>query len=185
MGILLEAMARTGQMSGRQPRLAIVGGRDDQIAGLQAEAYRLGVGDRVTFAGLRPPGEIPSCLAAADVLVSTRSTGANIPLKLYSYLRSGRPLVATEIPSHTQVVDGTTALLVDPTPADVAGGIMQVLADRDLADRLGTAAATLAANHFGPVAYLQGVADSYADVGFTAPPPEELRERAAEMELLV
>jgi hypothetical protein len=76
-------------------------------------------------------------------------------------------------------------LLVAPTPAEVAGGIMRVLSDRDLAAGLGKAAAQLAVDHFGPVAYLRGVADSYADVGFKVPPPDELRARAADMELLV
>jgi glycosyltransferase involved in cell wall biosynthesis len=184
MGILLEAMSMAS-IGAQRPRLVVVGGRDDQMAELRAEAERLGVGERVTLAGIRPPGEIPSYLAAADVLVSTRSAGANIPLKLYSYLRSGKPLVATKIASHTQVLDSTTALLVDPTPVAVADGIVRTLTDRRLADSMGRAAAKLAREHFGPASYLKGVAASYADIGFPAPAPEELEVRAAEMERLV
>ena len=57
------------------------------------------------FAGERPAAEIPAYLLAADVLVSPRSRGTNTPLKIYQYLRSGKPIVATRLLTHTQVLD--------------------------------------------------------------------------------
>ena len=68
------------------------------------------------FAGQRPAEEIPRFLDAADVLVSPRSTGTNTPLKIYQYLRSGRPIVATRLLTHTQVLDDDVAILTEPTP---------------------------------------------------------------------
>ena len=35
------------------------------------------------------------------MLVSPRSRGTNTPLKIYQYLRSGRPIVATRLLTHT------------------------------------------------------------------------------------
>ena len=57
------------------------------------------------FAGERPAEEIPAFLVAADVLVSPRSRGTNTPLKIYQYLRSGKPIVATRLLTHTQVLE--------------------------------------------------------------------------------
>ena len=65
------------------------------------------------FAGQRPAEEIPLFLDAADVLVSPRSSGTNTPLKIYQYLRSGRPIVATRLLTHTQVLDDEVAILTD------------------------------------------------------------------------
>jgi glycosyltransferase involved in cell wall biosynthesis len=55
---------------------------------------------------------VPRYHRLADVLVTTRSRGTNTPLKIYQYLRAGRPIVATDIRSHTQVLDDASAELV-------------------------------------------------------------------------
>ena len=52
----------------------------------------------------------------------------NTPFKVYTYLASGKPLVATRIPTHTQLLDDTLAFLVEPTPAGLAAGIRDALA---------------------------------------------------------
>jgi len=68
-------------------------------------------------------------LRQADVLVSPRLQGQNTPMKIYSYLDSGRPVVATRIPTHTQVLDDEIAQLVAPTPEAMAEGIIALLRD--------------------------------------------------------
>ncbi len=52
----------------------------------------------------------------ADILVSPRIKGTNTPMKIYSYLQSGKPILATDMPTHTQVLSRTTAMLADPSP---------------------------------------------------------------------
>ena len=81
----------------------------------------LGLGQAVIFTGQRPAEDIPAYLDAATVLVSPRSTGTNTPLKIYQYLRSGRPIVATRLRTHTQVLSDDTAFLAEPTPDGVCG----------------------------------------------------------------
>ena len=51
---------------------------------------------------------------ACDILVSPRIRGTNTPLKIYSYLRSGKPIVATDLLTHTQVLSPDVARLVAP-----------------------------------------------------------------------
>jgi hypothetical protein len=64
---------------------------------------------------------------SADVLVTSRLRGTNTPLKIYQYLRAGKPILGTAIRSHTQVLDTATAELVSPTAPDVAAGLEHVL----------------------------------------------------------
>jgi glycosyltransferase involved in cell wall biosynthesis len=68
-------------------------------------------------------------LDRADVLVSPRREGTNTPLKVYEQLASGKPLVATRIGSHTQVLSDEVCFLVDPEPEAMAAGILSALED--------------------------------------------------------
>jgi len=151
---LLFAAART--VSARRPdvRFVLAGGRPDQVAAARADAARAGLTDAVVFAGQRPAEEIPRFLDAADVLVSPRSTGTNTPLKIYQYLRSGRPIVATRLLTHTQVLDDEVAILTEPTAEAFAGGILTALNDDVRARGVGDRARELADTKYTYDAYL-------------------------------
>ena len=93
-------------------RILVVGGASGQVE--QARQRGAVTGSPMIFTGQRPTQEIPGFVAACDVLVWPRTSGTNTPLKIYSYLRSGRPIVATDLRTHTQVLNSDTALLVPP-----------------------------------------------------------------------
>ena len=151
---LLFAAAR--QVVDRHPgaRFVLAGGRPDQIAAAREQAERLGIGSSVAFAGQRPAEDIPAFLDAADALVSPRSTGTNTPLKIYQYLRSGRPIVATRLLTHTQVLNDDVAILTAATPEGFAAGILAALSDRDRARAVGDRARELADTKYSYEAYL-------------------------------
>ena len=115
--------------------LVLVGGSDREISELRRMARAAGVHDNVHFVGKRPPEEIPHFLAAADVLVSPRSRGMNPPAKIVTYMRSGRPIVATDIPAHTAVLRPDTGFLTEATPEGLAEGIVRALSDPEEARR--------------------------------------------------
>jgi len=151
-------------------RLLMAGGHPDQVARARAEADRAGVGAATIFVGERPAEEIPLFLEAADVLVSPRSRGKNTPLKIYQYLRAGRPIVATNLLTHTQVLDGNVAVLTDPSPEAFGTGILSVLRDPDLAAQLSQRARQLVDTRYTYEAYLdrtreaiEPIADAAAD----------------------
>ncbi|MFN7950964.1 MAG: methyltransferase domain-containing protein [bacterium] len=121
-------------------RLVLVGGEQRQVAVLAERAAALGIAKAVILTGQRPLEDVPAFMRAADVLVSTRSRGQNSPLKLYSYLKWGRPIVATDLYTHTQVLDATTACLTPVTPDGIAAGIVAVLEDATRAAELAKAA---------------------------------------------
>jgi glycosyltransferase involved in cell wall biosynthesis len=136
-------------------RLVLAGGHPDQVEWARREAGAHGIGASAVFAGERPAEEIPAYLGAADVLVSPRSRGKNTPLKIYQYLRSGKPIVATNLLTHTQVLDATVAELTDPTPDAFGAGILRVLRDRNHAAALGRAALALANTRYTYEAYVE------------------------------
>jgi len=73
----------------------------------------------------------------ANILVSTRTIGNNPPLKIYDYLRAGKPIVATNIDAHTQIINDDIAVLVDPSPEFIAEGIVSVIDNPSYAKALG------------------------------------------------
>lgn len=136
--------------------LVIVGGgpRPEHLAELRAKLARLGL-KRATAVGFVQPARVPDYLAAADVLVLPNSARAEIsarftsPLKLFEYLASGRPIVASNLPSLGEVLEhGRTAWLVEPdNPAALAEGVERLLADQALARRLAQAGRDEAQNY--------------------------------------
>lgn len=138
---------------GTKAQLVIIGGRDDQIAKLADLADSLGVSERVSLLGPRPVERIGDYLAQADIVASPRTQGRNTPMKVYSYLDSGRPLLATRLPTHTQVLDDEIAMLVDPNPEDMARGITTLLDDPVFGQQLAKRASARVATDFSAEAY--------------------------------
>jgi glycosyltransferase involved in cell wall biosynthesis len=143
--------------------IVFMGGEPAEIEALRARAGE-GVASTV-FAGRRAPAELPSFLALADVVVSPRVRGANTPFKVYTYLASGKPLVATRLPTHTQILDDSLAFLVEPTPAGLASGIRAVLADPAEAASRAARGRALIDRDYSPQRYAEKVARAYAAVG--------------------
>lgn len=92
-------------------------------------AQKLGIADKVFFTGQVPPTQMPLFIGLADVLVSPRLTGTNTPLKIYSFLKSGKPVVATNLWTHTQVLTDQISVLVEPDAESMAKGIIFALFD--------------------------------------------------------
>jgi glycosyltransferase involved in cell wall biosynthesis len=104
-------------------RMVLIGGTPAQVQELHLRLQAGRMADRVLLLGQKPAGDIPYYLQVADVLVSPRTLGTNIPLKIYSYLASGVPVVATDLPTHTQTVTPDIAILAAPTAEAFANGI--------------------------------------------------------------
>ncbi len=144
--LLLDAFALAAPQV-PEARLVVVGGPAG-VEAHQAQAARLGLAERVHFVGPRPPGQLGQVLAQASVVVSPRVSGGNTPMKIYSYLDCGRPLLATDLPTHTQVLDQEIALLVEPEPRAMAQGMVRLLRESELGRRLAAAASERVAAEF-------------------------------------
>lgn len=124
---------------------AVIGGEPEEIRALSA-TY-----PKVRFLGWRPYGELPDNQAASDVLVLPNTAKDEVsvrftsPLKLFTYMASGTPIVCSDLPSLREIVDDSSAFWFRPDDAkDCARIIMEVLANHSRAVERAAAARVLA-----------------------------------------
>ena len=103
------------------------------------KVQKLGLSQRIYLIGPRPVSALRSLLLQADILASPRTKGENTPMKIYSYLHSGRAIVATNLPTNTQVLDQNTSKLTEPNPSAFGAAILILLQDPKLRRALGEA----------------------------------------------
>jgi glycosyltransferase involved in cell wall biosynthesis len=141
----------------------IVAGMGPDRAALELEAKDMGVAGNVRFLGYRD--DVPALLAASDIVVlPSRSEG--LPIVLLEALAVERPVVAAAVGGVPDLLrHGHTALLVPPhAPADVAAGVLRLLADPDLARRIGAAGGQHVRRHFTPKSAARRLAAVYRTV---------------------
>lgn len=118
-----------------QAKFLLVGGTPEQIQKLRSLAQQLGIDSSTFFLGPRPPEEMGSFQALADALFSPRIVGGNTPLKLFTYMASGVPIVATEISAHTHVLDQSSCFLAPPEAAPLGKALIDGLFDSSRNER--------------------------------------------------
>ena len=154
--LLLDSFGKVIER-GTCSRLVIIGGLTEDVAKYRAQADELNIGQHVNFIGPRPVGALDKYLCQADLLVSPRIQGTNTPMKIYSYLGSGRAVVATNLQTHTQVMDDSTAALAAPEAQAFADAMVRVLGNEEERERLGKQAATLAEEKYSWPAFKRQV----------------------------
>lgn len=158
--LLLEAL-RVLRADHNDINLVFIGGAPGHIAHYKAICERFGISSSVYFLGPRPVADLGAYLRQADVLVSPRTHGTNTPMKIYSYLHSGVPVLATRLPTHTQVMNDDIALLADPEPAAFAAALAKLAGDPDLRARIGARAREYAAREHGYESFVASVEKLY------------------------
>lgn len=133
-------------------RLVIIGGEQKHIDHYQNKCQQLSVHEVVFFMGKQPVAQINQFMSQADILLSPRTQGVNTPMKVYSYLDSGVVVLATDLPTHTQVADSTTAYLCTANEQAYASGMETLSTDNELCKKLAENARQLIAReHSYPV----------------------------------
>lgn len=155
LDVLLRAFARLDAAT----RLLIVGD-GPEAPRLRALARELGVDGRVVLTGARP--DAPRCLPLMDVYVSA-SRREGLPLAVLEAMACGRPVVATRVPGHVDVVeDGRTGVLVPADdPAALAAAVAALLADAPRRAALGAAGRLRVDDRFTRARMVDEVADLY------------------------
>lgn len=135
--LLFEAFAEP-QWVTRKWRLYVYG-NGEMREGLERLAARLGLSSRIVFPGFAPVEEI---WAANHVLVMP-SRYEGLPLAMVEAMLCGRPVIATDVAGHREVVEeGVTGFLADaPTAAGVAAALERFWQRRGEAEEMGKAAA--------------------------------------------
>ena len=162
--LLLEALVLVRKSIPHSHWLQVGDGPDrEKIMGL---AEKLGLSSSVTFAGRR--SDVGDLLEAMDVWVMS-SAREGLPVALLEAMAAGKPIVATDVGGIPDAVDNDiSALLVPAGDAEaLAGCIVKIREDVQLAGKLASAARERAMRKFGIEAvtrkieniYLQGLSD--------------------------
>jgi glycosyltransferase involved in cell wall biosynthesis len=159
--LLLESFALALKSGEQCAGLVIIGGEAVGIGKYREKAHRLGIAERTHFLGTKPSEELSDYLYQADIVVSSRIKGKNTPMKLYTYLHSGKALLATNLPTHTEVVDESTAMLAAPSPEAFSEALLRLMRDATLRLELGEAGRQLIEEKYSHGAFRDTVAGLY------------------------
>lgn len=171
----------------RMPDVAfhVVGGKQDAVEHWKRYAARVGATRNLFFYGHRNPSQMPYFLNCFDVVLaplqSKKSaeapTGMGMsPLKLPQYLSYGKPIVASDIPAHREIlVHEKTALMVRASDVDAwVAAIRKLLADKGLCQRLGEEGRLAYERGFSPKVRVERIL-----AGLTPPGAADLPEHRA------
>ncbi len=125
--------------TGAGPLLVIAGDGDDRPR-LEERARQLGLGGRILFTGFVSEATLAELYRRAAVFAMP-SLGEGFGLVYLEAMRAGKPCIAARHTAAAEiVVDGDTGLLIDAAaPGELAAALARLLADRELAGRLGEA----------------------------------------------
>ena len=139
---LIEAMVLV--LERRSDVVLAIAGEGELLEETRSRAEPLG--ESVRFLGWQR--DVTCLYAAADCMVLT-SDNEGMPVTLIEAAMAGVPSVTTDVGSAREVVlDGVTGLVVAPSAAAVADGLLRLL-DKDLRHQMGAAARARAEAEFG------------------------------------
>ena len=117
--------------------LVVIGGIPRNIELYRAKCLKLGIENHVHFCGPRPFNKLDEYLAEADIIVCPRIKGVNTPMKIFPYLHSGKPVIATDLYTHNQILSEKEAYLTPPDPKSFAKAIIHLTINVDLRKKYG------------------------------------------------
>jgi glycosyltransferase involved in cell wall biosynthesis len=144
--------------------LLFIGGSDDYLLKYRKQVKEQKLESKVFFCGPRPVSLLAFYLAQADILVSPRVQGGNTPMKIYSYLDSGRPVLATNLETHTQVLDSEIACLVKAKAEDMADAMIALAGDKALRERIAKNASQRVQEEYSPLAFQRKLKSFYRQI---------------------
>jgi len=161
--LLLESFALLVR-SVSQAYLAVIGGNPETIMQYEDKAVALGIAGQVKFFGPWPLASMAQLFARADILISPRIKGTNTPMKIYSYLQSGKPILATDLPTHTQALDRSVAMLAEPVPEKFAAAMLELLKNPSMGRQLAQRAFELAGEKYSFRAFCEKAGQIYGKI---------------------
>jgi glycosyltransferase involved in cell wall biosynthesis len=135
--LLIEALA--GPLWKDRRWKLYVYGSGDMGQSLEWLAAKLGISDRIVFAGF---ARVEDIWAANHVLVMP-SRFEGLPLAMVEAMLCARPVIATDIAGHREIIeDGVTGFLADaPTAASISAALERFWERREDAEAIGKAGA--------------------------------------------
>jgi glycosyltransferase involved in cell wall biosynthesis len=115
---------------------AAVGGSSRDMAEYAKEVAQLGLSAQVKFEGYGPQPRLSLYQKAADILLmplpkTPQQRNSNMsPVKMFEYMASGRPIIASDLPTIREVLNEKNAVIIPPGDSKaLAGAIRALLAE--------------------------------------------------------
>ncbi len=143
LDLLLEAFAQVARALPTAHLLWVGGGEDGAL--LRRRGQELGLGKRMTFAGVVPPEAVPAYFRLADCAVDPvrddLHARARCPLKVLESMACGVPVVTGDVGERRELLgDGRAGLLVRPgDAAALAEGLRALLSEAGVRAQMGAA----------------------------------------------
>lgn len=139
----VDTLAESAQFFDENTLIVFVGGTDHDVKSFMKRFTSA----RIVMVGHKPHNLIPYYLKSADVLVLPNSAKEDIsrlytsPIKLFEYMSSGRPIIASDLPSLQEVLNDKNAIFFNAdNPVSLAETIKKVLANPSATDIITTQA---------------------------------------------
>ena len=122
--------------------LCIVGGPKERMIEYQDFVRQIDIDEKVEFLDQVKYRSIPKILKSFDVLVMPYPWIEHYafymsPLKLFEYMASKRPIVASDLPSIREILNENNAILVEPdNPGALAQGIKEILQNPEFSSKI-------------------------------------------------
>lgn len=127
----VDVLAEAARLLPPEILVVFVGGTVSDVKSFKDKYQSI---QNISILGHKDHSEMPLWQKAADVLVLPNTAKDMIskyytsPMKLFEYMASKRPIVASNIPSVTEVLNDSNSILVHPDDAkDIAQGIEKIL----------------------------------------------------------
>jgi len=136
----VDTLAKTADLLPDDVRLVFVGGTSDDIKKFKDKYCQ---NKKIIIVGFVPHDEIPYWQKAADILILPNTAKEDIskyytsPMKLFEYMASKRPIIASNIPSITEILNKNNAYLFEAdNPNDLAEKIKYIINNPDESNKL-------------------------------------------------
>lgn len=140
----VDVLADSAKFLSEECRVVFVGGPEKEIVRFKA---KYGDTANIKILGSKPYSEIPLFLKAADVAVIPNTAKEDIsklytsPMKLFEYMASCTPIVASDLPSLREILTEKTALFFEAdNPSDLAKKIMLIVDNPQKGEQISTEA---------------------------------------------
>jgi glycosyltransferase involved in cell wall biosynthesis/SAM-dependent methyltransferase len=166
--ILVRAAAVVAASDGHARFLVV--GDGPQRHDLEGLARSLGVSSAVRFTGFVDLPEVAALVGASDICVAPFIPGSYekigfSPIKIYEYMASARPVVASHVPGLEFLEQHNAGVLVRPaSPEALASGITRLLRDEALRQTMGDNGQRLVRDEFNWAAVAESVASVCHDI---------------------
>jgi len=114
----IDLAIKTLKFLDKKTSLVLVGGEEDELVSYKKFVDDLGLTERVIFVGWVKHQFIPLYLQACDILIAPYPKTEHYdffmsPMKIFEYMASGRPIVATDLTSIREILNETNSVIVE------------------------------------------------------------------------